>query len=263
MSYHRSVDVWCFFFEISDGSGRNITDFEPWIEMFNWDRKTTSSSSRGKSDSKKSPDYLGFQLGHCCWRLCCFLTLILTSVSLLLIRDAVLLSRIDGRTPGASEDWLVKMWGTHAKHRCHGFKTSFAFFFLFLKKNPNSAKFFHSTLHSEPFEITTLPVLPPFNHDFYSTCAIFWWVSSNFSWEMVAKSSNRITGEVSQGSICWKMFGLDRSCLLAGDAETGMVVPGKKNPYRKVKVELDIVLGVGFKYFVCSSDGLKPPTSCH
>ena len=91
------------------------------LQAMNWNfqlgsNKKTMSSSRGKSDSRESPDYLGFQLGHCCWRICCFLTLILTSVSFLLIRDAVLLSRIDGRTPGASEDWLVKC----SKKRCGG-----------------------------------------------------------------------------------------------------------------------------------------------
>lgn len=160
------------------------------LQAMNWNfqlgsNKKTLSSSRGKSDSRESPDYLGFQLGHCCWRICCFLTLILTSVSFLLIRDAVLLSRIDGRTPGASEDWLVKC----SKKRCGGHMPNIDVIVLkhplplsscFWKKNPNSAKFFHSTLHSEPFETTTPPVLPPFNHDFYSTCAIFWWVSSQF-----------------------------------------------------------------------------------
>ena len=211
----------CFFLDISDGSGRKITDFEPWIEIFNWDQKTTSSSSRSKSDSKKSPDYLGFQLGHCCRRICCFLTLILTSVSFLLIRDAVLLSRIDGRTPGASEDWLVKC----SKKRCGGHMSNIDVMFLkhplplsssvFEKRIPTQLNSSIQRCFQNHFETTTpFPQFYPHSTTISTANVLFSRdLSSQFFHGKWLQKAPTFTGEVAQGSICWKMVGLDRSCL--------------------------------------------------
>ena len=232
--------------------------------------KKTLSSSRGKSDSKESPDYLGFQLEHCCWRICCFLTLILTSVSFLLIRDAVLLSRIDGRTPGASEDWLVKC----SKKRCGGHMPNIDVIVLkhplplsscFWKKNPNSAKFFHSTLLSEPFETTTTPPVYPHSTKISTANVLFSReFHLNFSMENGWKSSNFLQVKFPKDEFAGRCSALIEAACWPGIRRWERSRAGeKKKAYRKVKVELDIVLGGGFKYFVCSSNGLKPPTSCH
>ena len=153
------------------------------------------------------------------------------------------------------------MWRTHAKHRCHGFKTSFAIPKPSIQRGFWTIWDHHPPPQFNPHSTKISPAIPPSQQSFLCYIFSYFLVSfiPIFHGKLWRKSSNfygwrcqrmRLLEDVPWSKLLagrtkgWEWRGLERS--------RSLMFFGEKNAYRKVKVELDVVTKIGISHFTYS-----------